>query len=73
MKTASKFQKKSLAVAVATATVLAASTSPVFGAEGAMLEEVLVTATRRSQSVQDIPFNISAVSGDSLDKAGIVD
>jgi iron complex outermembrane receptor protein len=73
MKTKSEFQKKSLVVAVATATVLAASTSTVFGAEGAMLEEVLVTATRRSQSVQDIPFNISAVSGDSLDKAGIVD
>ncbi len=38
-----------------------------------MLEEVIVTATRRSQSLQDIPFNISAVSGDYIVQAGILD
>jgi len=44
------------------------------GASDSMaLEEVIVTATRRSQSIQDIPFNISAVSGDYIVQAGILD
>ncbi len=41
--------------------------------EDAALEEVIVTATRRAQSLQDIPFNISAVSGDYIVQAGILD
>lgn len=35
------------------------------------IEEVVVTAERRSQSIQDIPISIQAFSGDSLDKIGI--
>ena len=40
---------------------------------GFELEEILVTATRRSTSTQDIPYNISAVSGASIDAANMVD
>ncbi len=39
----------------------------------AALAEVVVTATRREQSIQDIPFNISAVGGEALEKANIID
>ena len=39
----------------------------------ATLQEVVVTATRRAVSAQDLPIAITAVSGSSLDKAGIVD
>lgn len=35
------------------------------------LEEVMVTATRRSQSVQDIPYNISALTSKTIKDAGI--
>src|SRR5262245_44254915 len=42
-------------------------------ADESQLEEVVVTATRRSESVQDIPVSITAVSADVLDTAGVVD
>lgn len=37
------------------------------GVEADDLEELIVTGTRRKQSVVDVPFNISAVSGDQID------
>ncbi|WP_101756720.1 TonB-dependent receptor [Oceanicoccus sp. KOV_DT_Chl] len=68
------FKQKTLVTAVATATLLSGQSLTVFGQEkSAVMEEVMVTATRRSQSVQDIPFNISAVSGSTIEAAGIVD
>ena len=35
------------------------------------LEEIVVTATRRAESVQDIPYNITAVTGDTIKNAGV--
>ena len=37
--------------------------------EGAVLEEVLVTATRREESLQDVAIPMTAVSGDALERA----
>ena len=65
-------RKRVLAVAVAAAGLQIAAFGSVAIAQNG-LEEILVTATRREQKVQDIPFNISAVSGESLEKANIVD
>ena len=38
---------------------------------GDTLEEVVVTASRREQNLMDVPYNISAVSGQSLQASGI--
>jgi outer membrane receptor protein involved in Fe transport len=38
-----------------------------------ILEEITVTATRREQSILEIPYNITAVSGELLDRANITD
>lgn len=42
-------------------------------ADEGTLQEVVVTATRRAVSAQDLPISITAVTGATLDKAGIED
>ena len=37
------------------------------------LEEIIVTATRRAASIQDIPLNITALSGDLIDRERLSD
>ena len=34
------------------------------------LEEIVVTAQKRSENLQDVPIAITAVSGQALDRAG---
>ena len=43
----------------------------VFSADNVMIEEVIVTAQKRSQSVQDIPLAVTAMSAEMLDERGI--
>jgi iron complex outermembrane recepter protein len=49
--------------AVMAASLVGSAMTPAFSAQ---LEEVMVTAQKRVQSVQDIPISISAVSGDAM-------
>jgi len=37
------------------------------------LEEVLVTATHRTENIQDIPISVTAITGEDMDKADIFD
>jgi len=59
------FSKLSIAVALATTTVVV-DAQP-------MLEEVVVTAQRREQSLQDAPVAITAFSAEDIDTRGIRD
>lgn len=48
--------------------------APVSLAQGdVLLEEVVVTASRRAQTVQEIPYNINVVTGDQLAATGVSD
>jgi outer membrane receptor protein involved in Fe transport len=69
------FSKKPLAVAIGG---ILAGASPLATAQTAdtgdgAIEEIVVTATRREQSILDVPYNISAISGDTLEDSIIVD
>ena len=48
--------------------------TPAAGSHGQqpVLEEIVVTAQRRTESIQNVPYNISAISGDDLRDAGVV-
>lgn len=52
-------------------TASASASTGVF-AQGA-LEEVVVSATRRAESIQDVPISVAAVSGDTIQDLGIMD
>src|SRR5271165_6919618 len=53
--------------------VLAALYGGPAAAEETALQEIIVTATRHAESAQDIPASITAISGETLAQAGIVD
>ncbi|MFK8049476.1 MAG: TonB-dependent receptor [Halioglobus sp.] len=64
MKLITRFTRKLLTTAVALSLP---------GAAMAQLEEVLVTATKRAQSTQDIPMSVEAFAGERLNQLGIKD
>ena len=43
------------------------------GAASAQIEEVVVTAQRRAESMQDVPISVSAVTADTLQTLGAID
>ena len=43
------------------------------GPKNPVLEEIIVTATKRTESLEDVPISISVVSGDTIEKYEIVD
>ncbi|KXI27869.1 TonB-dependent receptor [Paraglaciecola hydrolytica] len=72
------FKKHTLAQAVSTALLLSspffyASAQDTSTANDKVLERIEVTANRRTQSIQEIPYNISAISGDELESGKVID
>jgi len=74
MNTTKTFFRKPLVMAIGGALAGTAAPVAVAQSDGAdALEEIIVTASRREQSILDIPYNISAVSGDDIAAQNIVD
>jgi iron complex outermembrane receptor protein len=49
-----------------------AQAAPASGNTGTNVQEIIVTAQRRAERLQDVPISVTAVSGESLKAAGIV-
>tara|TARA_R110002049_G_scaffold33465_5_gene110248 strand:+ start:14731 stop:17118 length:2388 start_codon:yes stop_codon:yes gene_type:complete len=64
--------RNSLKLAVAIAAVTAVSISPAALSQR-VLEEVIVTAQKREQSLQDVPVAVSAFSAEMIEKSGVKD
>jgi iron complex outermembrane receptor protein len=56
-------------IATAVATALAPQVAVLAADDSNILQEVVVTANRREQNVLDVPYNISTVSGETLENA----
>ena len=63
-------QRSRLTKAVSAAVMASAVSSPTWAQT---LEEVIVTATKRSESVQEVPLAITALSGDFISKMNLED
>ncbi|WP_317928602.1 TonB-dependent receptor [Halioxenophilus sp. WMMB6] len=64
---------KPLALALAVAGASTLPTATVNAAEVKMIEEVVVTARRREESLQDVPIAVTAFSSDDLEMRGAAD
>lgn len=73
------FRKNQLAIAISSALILSAQTAIAQSdeteetSEAEKYERITVTATRRPQTVEEIPYNISVISGDLLEERQIID
>ena len=60
--------KKSFLTASTLALAISTATTAVYSAE---LEEIIVTAQKRAESLQDVPISMSALSGSTIKDNGI--
>jgi len=65
------FRLSALSAAISSLSILAAPA--VVHAQPSMLEEVIVTANRREESLQSVPLAVTASSGEMMQAQGIVD
>jgi len=62
-----------LAIAISVGIASAAPAPQESGASGSLLDEIVVTAQRRAERVQDVPIAISAFSADQLEQLNVTE
>ena len=73
MRAQQQIKRNTLFAAITTALVVSTASSPALAQDQAVgnddlrIEEITVTATRREEKLSDIPYNISAISGEMIE------
>ena len=62
----------SIAVKISISCIFLSLTMPFLASSQTSLEEIVVTAQKREESIQDIPLSITAISGEILDDSGVL-
>ncbi len=70
MLTKPEFNRRAVSLLVGS---LTAGSTVALAQSNAVLEEVIVTAQKRAQSLQDVPLSVSAITGDAMRDAGMND
>jgi outer membrane receptor protein involved in Fe transport len=65
--------RKTLPQAIATAALMLPAALPALAQSSGMLEEVIVTATKRQQTLQEIPIAVSVVTAETIEQAQVLD
>ena len=65
--------RKVLPQAVATAAIMLPAALPALAQSSGMLEEVIVTAAKRQQTLQEIPIAVSVVTAETIEQAQVLD
>ncbi len=68
-----KASTRAITRAIALPIASAAFINPTFAQEADTVEEIIVTATRRASTVQDVPINIAAVDAQRIEEQGFAE
>jgi len=64
---------KTLMLRASMMALMAAGTAPSAFAQAQAEDEIIVTAQRRAQNIQEVPISVTAISGDMLAQTGAID
>lgn len=62
----------SIAIKISISFIFLSLMMPFLASSQTSLEEIVVTAQKREESIQDIPLSITAISGEILDDSGVL-
>ena len=65
--------RKALPHTIATAALMLPAALPALAQSSGMLEEVIVTAAKRQQTLQEIPIAVSVVTAETIEQAQVLD